>query len=146
MNKLSLAIITLALTLFSLAALAQAPTAPLFQMPDFRPTQTTTDDKRCINVTNLTQHTITGDFVSDQYEKESEWGTTKVSNRHKFKIARNETQGICPNGPYFAGPSIEFVIRRAWPVFRCHARLGIDLKVTSTLDENNGETFSANCN
>lgn len=118
----------------------------LFQMNDFRPLQNTTVDKNCINVTNLTQHTITGDFVSDKYEKESEWGATMASNRHKFKIKRNETQGICPNGPYFPGPSIEFVLRRAWPVFRCSARLGVDLKVTSTLDENNGEKFSANCN
>ncbi len=102
-------------------------------------------DKNCIQVHNQTQHTITGDFVSDQYKKESEWGDTMVSHRHKFKIARNETQTICPAGPYFAGPSIEFVIRRAWPVFRCKAMLGHALNVTSIIDQDGGETFKANC-
>ena len=103
------------------------------------------NDKNCIKVTNASLYTISGDFVSDKYEKDSEWGKTMVSNRYKFKIKKNETQNICPSGPYFEGPSIEFVIRRAWPVFRCKALLGQDLTVTSKVNSDGGEKFSANC-
>lgn len=136
------AYVLLLLTVMPSSTMAQEP---LFQMPDFKPPQTRTSDKNCINVTNNTLRTINGDFISDKYEKDSEWGRTKVSNRYRFRIKKNETQAICIAGPYFSGPSIEFIIRRAWPVFRCKARLGQDLKVVSIVTKDNIEKFSANC-
>ncbi len=141
-----LTIIIVCLLFLPMVALAQSD---LFQIPSFDIAppmiSNSTSGKQCIRVSNRTQHAITGDFVSDQYEKESEWGTTKASNRHKFKIQKNEMQEICPAGPYFAGPSIEFVIRRAFPVFRCKAFLGRNLTVTSTVDANGAETITADC-
>lgn len=102
-----------------------------------------TAEPYCMVLHNDTGYTVLGSIGTDYYVAPDGTKGRHVSN---FRLAKDEKQQVCSNGPFFEGYKLELVIRTLFPVFSCKTGLGGEVRIYITKKED-GRTneYHATC-